>query len=88
MNLKLIFYTEKQRGAGFVIRYISPDTGYQLETFAPESGVFDDPGEASQEFQAWSGTAEPPCYLNNAHFARKLAALRKMQREQVQAVQA
>lgn len=82
--MKLIFYTENQRGDGWIIRYISPDTDYQLETFAPESGVFDDPGEASQEFKAWSGTSEPPCYLNNALFAKKLTALRAMQRKQRQ----
>jgi hypothetical protein len=60
---------------GFPVKYLEPET-YRRKTFP---GPFNDPGEASQEFQARIGK-DASCYLDNKQFqakARALAALRR-----------
>jgi hypothetical protein len=83
-RMKYIFYTVLLDQEGFPVKYLDPIT-YRRKTF---SGSFNDPGEASQEFQVRIGR-DASCYLDNKRFpakARALAALRRAKKKTEQTV--
>ena len=69
----LTFYTVLCDQEGYPVKYVDPATS-RVKTFR---GPFDDPGEASQEFQACVGGQES-CYLEPAQFQAKARALAKL----------
>ncbi len=69
----LTFYTVLCDQEGYPVKYVDPETS-RIKTFR---GPFDDPGEASQEFQACVGGQES-CYLEPAPFQAKARALAKL----------
>jgi 8-oxo-dGTP diphosphatase len=71
----LTFYTVLCDQEGYPVKYLDPTTS-RVKTFR---GPFDDPGEASQEFQACVGGQES-CYLEPAPFQAKAQALAKLRR--------
>ena len=75
----LTFYTVLCDQEGYPVKYVDPQTS-RIKTFR---GPFDDPGEASQEFQACVGGQES-CYLEPAPFQAKARALakRRLRKEQ------
>lgn len=71
--MPLTFYTVDCEKDGYPVLFLSPDNGYRVETF---SGPFDDPGEASQEFQLTQSSK--PCYLDEKTFVLKARDLADM----------
>jgi hypothetical protein len=67
----LKFYTVLTDKPGYPIQYL--DESLRTIRFA---GPFDDPGEASREFQAYAGS-EQSCYLEPTQFQAQAKALRK-----------
>lgn len=77
--MALTFYTVLCDKKGFPVKYCAPENDYRVQRFA---GSFDDPGEASQEFQI--SRTDEMCYLDEKAFAAKanaLAVLRKQNKK-------
>ncbi len=67
----MLFYTVRCDRRGYPVQYIDPETR-RVKTF---HGPFDDPGEASQEFQiSVSASGVELCYLDEAAFQGKARA--------------
>lgn len=79
---KLTFYTPVQapNGKGWKVRYIDPET-HLVHTFVAEGKHgFDDPAEASGEFEACVGGGSS-CYLDRATFKGKVAAFKRQHKQ-------
>src|SRR5579884_2714392 len=70
----LAFYTVLLEKDGFPVKYIDPET-CRIKRYV---GPFNDPGEASQDFQA--GMARPCCYLEHKQFTHKARAIARLRR--------
>ena len=78
-----LFYTVYCDRPGYPVRYINRQTCHT----GWFTGPFSDPGEASQEFQAWAGPRAWCYYLPQEQFTESAGALIQVHRQSLAAWQ-